>query len=722
MTKQGKRRLIARARRILADGSAGELIQCDAFGVEWIQAAESGDKPKRFSMTAYNGGPMKISTFGDPTVIDLTGITAKAPVPILRDHELSRVVGHADQVENDGKSIKLSGLISGAGPDAAEVLAAAANGFPWKASVGVRPDAVEFIGKNIKTKVNGKTVTGPFYVVRKGILGEVSFVAVGADNKTTAKIAASTAKPNQEATAMKFDEWLKAMGLDPSELRDDQTLLLRAKYDAEATGAVEAAQKKSGKIEASGTPPPIDPPKFDLDGVILAHESHIAVIEAAAEEYRDKVPTADHAKLCAVARKAAIEAKGVALKEQWAPPRLEAEYIKAAAMFQADLMVAERPKGPAVHSSSRDVGMPALEAAFCRSAGVRELEKQFTPEVLEASEEMKALGLQELLLICAGQNGYSGRMAVNDGNLREVLTAAFSTHTITTLLTQTGSKILLEGFNAVPQTWRRVAAVTPVSDFKTVTSYRLTTDLEYEEVGPAGLIPHGTAGQESYTKQAKTYAKMLSLTRQDIINDDLGAFNDLRNRFGIGASVALNKRFWTVWLAAANAGTFWTAARGNYQTGAATALAEAGLNTAVKLFRDAAGPDGNQIGIEPDLILIPSDLEATGRKLYASQEMRDTTATTKYPTTNIYYNKFDPVVVPQLSNNAYTGYSAKAWWLACDPAVLASAVVCFLNGVQTPTIESTDADFNTLGIQFRGYHDFGVAMTEYRASVHSAGE
>jgi hypothetical protein len=45
--------------------------------------------------------------------------------------------------------------------------------------------------------------------------------------------------------------------------------------------------------------------------------------------------------------------------------------------------------------------------------------------------------------------------------------------------------------------------------------------------------------------------------------------------------------------------------------------------------------------------------------------------------------------------------------------------MCFLNGVEAPTIESTDADFETLGVKFRGYHDFGVAMSEYLASVQA---
>jgi hypothetical protein len=306
-------------------------------------------------------------------------------------------------------------------------------------------------------------------------------------------------------------------------------------------------------------------------------------------------------------------------------------------------------------------------------------------------------------------------LIVDESNLREVLKAAFSIHSLTTILSATGNKILLEGFMAIPQSWRQVAAVRSVSDFKTVTAYRMNASLEYEEVGPGGAIQHGTLSQETYTMQAKTYAKMLALTLQDIVNDDLGAFNDLRNRLGLGAAIKMNKVFWTAWLAAYSGAAFWTAARGNLVT--SSALGEAGLNTAVAAFRDMVGPDGNLLSLEPDRILVPSALEATARKLYVSQEQRDTTSSTKFPTANIYYNRFNPIVVPELGNSSYTGYSATTWYLAANPAVLASAIMCFLNGVQNPVIESTDADFDTLGIQWRGYHHFGASMTEYRASV-----
>jgi hypothetical protein len=718
---------------IRAAAEQGPILM-EAVGVEWIQAADSeGDlqKPKRFSMTAYTGGPMQVDSYGPPVVIELSGLEAKAPVPILRDHDGSRVIGHADEIEKGDSSLKLAGVISGAGPDASEVQAAAANGFPWKASVGARPDKLEFVGEGVATKVNGKTFTGPLYVARKSTLGETSFVAIGADRKATAKVAASAAQYKE--TDMDFEQWvIEAIGHPAEELREDQRQHLRAKYDAEVKAAadlkkaaeIKAAESKDPKaIAAAAKPAVVEAPSFDLKAVQLVHVEHETAIKAIAADYRTRVPEADFDKLYNAAIKGGLEALSTALKDKWAAPRLGAEYIVAAAQFQADLMFAERPVGPAIHSSSQDASMPAIEAAFCQSCGMQDeaREQQFTPQVLEAADQFRGIGIQQLLLICASQNGYSGRQWIRADNLRDVIQAAFSTHTITTMLTTTGNKLLLEGFNRVPQSWRQVAEVRTVSDFKAVSMFRMTADLEYEEVGPGGEIPHGTLGQETYSIQAKTYAKMLALTRQDMINDDLGAFNDLRNKLGMGAAIKLNKVFWTAWLAAVNAGTFWTTARGNYQTGAATALGETALNTAVKLFRDASGPDNNLLGLEPEFMLLPSDLEATGRKLYVSQEVRDPSASTKTFVANVYFNRFKPVVIPELGNSAYTGYSTTGWFLLTNPAILASAAMCFLGGQQAPTIESTDADFNTLGIQSRGYHDFGVTMSEYRASVHSVG-
>jgi len=253
MSKHAARHRKARAYLHAVINAAGvsEVVRFDAEAVEWIlakdgAAGDGADKPKRFSMTAYTGGPLQVSAYGPPVVIDLSGLKAKAPVPILFNHDMAQIVGHADEVEIAEAGLKLAGIISGAGPAALEVQTSAGRGFPWRASVGARPDKMEFIAEGTETIVNGKRISGPLYVARKATLGEVSFVAVGADGRTSVKVAASAAPPTQRKDApMTFDQWIQALGFNPEEIREDQKALLQAKYDAETKAAeIKAAALK----------------------------------------------------------------------------------------------------------------------------------------------------------------------------------------------------------------------------------------------------------------------------------------------------------------------------------------------------------------------------------------------------------------------------------------------------------------------------------------------
>jgi hypothetical protein len=65
------------------------------------------------------------------------------------------------------------------------------------------------------------------------------------------------------------------------------------------------------------------------------------------------------------------------------------------------------------------------------------------------------------------------------------------------------------------------------------------------------------------------------------------------------------------------------------------------------------------------------------------------------------------------------GYSTDFWYLLASPTDLPVIEVAFLNGIETPTVEQADASFSTLGIEMRGYFDFGVKKQDYRAAVKS---
>lgn len=371
-----------------------------------------------------------------------------------------------------------------------------------------------------------------------------------------------------------------------------------------------------------------------------------------------------------------------------------------------------------------------LGASLAKSLGTPGREKAYSENVLQAADDnFRSMGLQQLIMTAAVANGYdaSPGQRITEGNLRPILRSAFtdrqagfSTVSLPGILGTTANKELLAGYMEDDQTWREVAAVKSVSNFQQVTAYRLLDSMEYEQVGPAGKIKHGTVGEESYTRQANTYAKMFVLTRRDIINDDLGAFGDIRQRLGRGQSKKFNNVFWTEFMS--NASTFWTTARTNYIEGSTTNLGTdgVGLGLGVKAFRMMTSPSADgakRIGGRPEILLIPPELEAIADNLYANRNLGNV----KVSDANIYAGKYRPVVSAWLSDSEFTGYSTTAWFLLRNAADLAAVHVSFLNGNTTPTIESADADFDTLGIQFRGYHDFGVDQAEYLAGVKSKG-
>ncbi len=302
----------------------------------------------------------------------------------------------------------------------------------------------------------------------------------------------------------------------------------------------------------------------------------------------------------------------------------------------------------------------------------------------------------------------------SNGNMR----ASYSTLSLPGILADVMNKLLLDHFSAVESSWKPLAATRPVRDFRTVHSYSLTGDLQYEEVAPTGEIKHGTLGDIEYTNRAKTYGKMLGVSREDIINDDLGALQRIPQRLGRGAALKINDVFWSIFL---NNSTFFTSGNNNVSTGGGSALDATGaaINAAEVIFSAQTDPDGKPMGVMPRILLVPPTLFNTATRLMGSN--LTVGGSSNAADANVYQGRYQVVTSVYMENSSYTGYSAAAWYLLCDPMDLAVIEMVFLNGREVPIIESADADFNTLGIQVRGYHDFGVALQEPRGGVRSAG-
>ncbi|MGH7143187.1 MAG: hypothetical protein ACREJ2_03540 [Planctomycetota bacterium] len=636
----------------------------------------------RFSMVAYTGAPMQVGAWRYPVVVDLAGLRIPSQQrPIRLGHDASQGVGHTEAIRVEQGHLVARGVVSRATGAAQEVVTSSRNGFPWQASIGATVTEAEFVKDGQKAVVNGQQVQGPVNIVRKSVLGEISFVDLGADGDTSARIEAQPSKENP---------------VDQNDLQPQET------GDVNADGGATNAPASPATVQATA-PATVPMPLSDTPSPVQAIRA-----EAAAETERIVAIR----KLCGDPH-ADIAAK--AIRDGWNPLRCELELLRAS-----------RPAAPAVHVPAHDLTPQVLEAACAISGKLESADKAYAPEALDMAHKRfrGSISLQELFLEAAWLNGYTGR---SFRDTREVMRFAFgrqiqaglSNVDIGGILANIANKFMLQGFYSVEGTWRNISAVRNVSDFKTVTSYRLIGKDTYEPVAPGGELKHGTLGEEKFTNKADTYGLMFSIDRRDLINDDLGAISLVPRKLGRGSGLKINDVFWTAFL---NSAAFFTAANKNLLTGADSALGIDGLTKAETAFLEQVDGDGKPIGIMPSIVLVPPAQSAVATQLNRSVELRDTTVSTRYPVANPHQGKFRTEVSRYLSNATFPGSSSKAWYLLADAGDLAVIEMAFLNGQEAPIIESAEANFETLGVQMRGYHDFGCALQDPRGGLKNAGQ
>ena len=317
------------------------------------------------------------------------------------------------------------------------------------------------------------------------------------------------------------------------------------------------------------------------------------------------------------------------------------------------------------------------------------------------------MGLKQLYTECAHAGGWNGYL--NNGNLGEAVSAikaSFSTVNLPGILSNAINKRIKAGWDYAEDSWRRIADITSVSDYKQFSTYVLNSKGDYEEVANGGTIPTGELAETGYSNQLKRYGLMFSIDEMDIINDDLNAINQRAFQFGRKASLKLNKVFWTLFQADTD---FFKAANNNV-VASAGALSADSLAKLVKAFRKQTDVNGDILGYEPRILLVPAALEVEAQKLYDDAEIRDTTASKQYLTGNPWRGKFNPVASAYLTSD-------DDYYLLADPTIAATMQVAFLNGQQAPVVESNPTNFDTFGISYRGKFSFGVAFMDTKAGI-----
>jgi hypothetical protein len=286
-----------------------------------------------------------------------------------------------------------------------------------------------------------------------------------------------------------------------------------------------------------------------------------------------------------------------------------------------------------------------------------------------------------------------------------------STSDFPELLTSAGNRFLRQAYNSYQGGITRICKPSTAPDFRAKQRLMISEAPQLLKVLEGGEFKYGTMAESKQSYSLSTYGRIFSITRQALINDDLGAFADMVKMFGRTAAEFVAGQL--VDLLASNPTmpdtvALFDAAHGNLGTTAAISVTS--LGEAKKLMRLQKGLDGaTPIDATPKYLIVPATKETIAEQYLAS------IAAAKADDSNPFSGRLELVVDPRLD-----AYSTTAWYLAADPAVIDTIEYSYLEGFEGPQIVARQG-FHIDGVETKCSIDFGAGVLDHRGLLKNAG-
>lgn len=305
----------------------------------------------------------------------------------------------------------------------------------------------------------------------------------------------------------------------------------------------------------------------------------------------------------------------------------------------------------------------------------------------------------------------------------ELATRAISTSDFPALFTSLTKKILLPAYNAAPQTWKPFSSQQNLPDFRPYQEIDMSANIKPTLIPEGGEYQSSTFVTGAGEWRIFTYGRKFVVTRQVIVNDDLGALQRIPPLMGRGFADFESDTIYALLTAggttlAGGVGVnqpdglpLFHSTHRNIATGG---LSVAGLGNARQLFRTQRDPSGNLIMLDPTYILAPTQLE-TAIELFMAP-----VNPTVIGADNIFRGKFTSITDPRIDPTDAAGVplvgTPSFFYLLASPSQVPMVTYGYLNGaagVQVVSQEDRDPD----GVTILARTDFGASILNHRGFV-----
>lgn len=272
-------------------------------------------------------------------------------------------------------------------------------------------------------------------------------------------------------------------------------------------------------------------------------------------------------------------------------------------------------------------------------------------------------------------------------------------------------RTMRQAYSEAPSGLKAVARMTTMRDFRERKRIQTSQFDRLEKVSEAGEFKRGSFKEEAEAYKLATFGKVFGITRQALVNDDVGVFNDVPRKLGIAAAAFEAQALVDLLISGSGAGPLMSDGKRVFHSDHGNLAASAGapdetrLSAARLAMRKQKDASGQLIAVAPKFIVIPSELETATEKLLTAIQAAETA------NVNAFAGKLTTVVEPRFT-------SGTAWYLV-DNAI-DGLEYAHLEGEAGPQIE-TRAGFDVDGVETRIRLDFGCGFIDWRGWFRNAG-
>ena len=392
------------------------------------------------------------------------------------------------------------------------------------------------------------------------------------------------------------------------------------------------------------------------------------------------------------------------LERSWADGQIDAESSVDAARQAAFAEMARaqgenRTRTSAVitvdHTDPAVIATRAGEALFARSHPDHKL----APE----ARAWAGLTMPELARDCLRRSGVATQGMSADTLITRGL---HGTSDFPLLLADAVGRELRMAYQEAPSGARAVARQTTARDFRLKRKLTIGAAPALETTQESGEFKYGTIDESQETYRLATAGKIIALSRQLQVNDDLGGLTDVPRAFGVQARAFENQALASLIIGNPNmsdgVAVFNAATHGNQKASAGVTLQliKDDLSAARLGMRKQKSVGGLLIDVSPKFVLVPAELETLMQQALA--EVQAVATAEVNPFSNLTL-----LVEPRLT-------SPTQFYVVADPARVDGLEFAYLEGAPGPQIESR-VGFEVDGLEIKVRLDFGCGWIDYRS-------